>query len=348
MTSLVIQTAFLGDVVLTTPLLDAVAARHGPVDVVTTPAAAPLIETHPAVRQVIPYDKKGRDRGLKGLLRLTRTLRAERYDWAYLPHRSLRTALLVRLARIPRRVGFDDGWPLFYTDVRPRPKTGHEVDRLLALALPALPARPALTGAAMAPPRPTLVISTEDRAATETFLGVHGVEAPFVALAPGSIWGTKRWPYYGELAQRLAARFAIVLVGGPEDAGLAEEVVRAVEGGGGRWRAVNGCGKLTLRQSAEAIRRASVLVTNDSAPLHFAQAVGTPTVAIFGSTVPSFGFGPRGPRDRVVGLDGLACRPCSAHGPPRCPLGHHRCMRSLPVEDVLHAIEETGALRRRD
>ena len=348
MTSLVIQTAFLGDVVLTTPLLEALAGRHGPVDVVTTPAAAPLLETHPAVRQVIPYDKKGRDRGLGGLFRLARTLRAERYEWAYLPHRSLRTALAAWIARIPRRVGFGDGWPRFYTDVRPRPKTGHEVDRLLALALPALPALPALTGGTMAPPRPTLVISTEDRAATETFLGAHGVEAPFVALAPGSIWGSKRWPYYRELAERLAGRVGIVVVGGPEDAGLGEELVRAVESGGGPWRAANGCGKLTLRQSAEAIRRAAVLVTNDSAPLHFAQAVDTPTVAIFGSTVPAFGFGPRGPRDQEVGLDGLSCRPCSAHGPPSCPLGHHRCMRSLTVEDVLHAIEETGALRRRD
>ena len=348
MTSLVIQTAFFGDVVLTTPLLEAVAARHGPVDVVTTPAAAPLIETHPAVRRVIPYDKKGRDRGLKGLLRLTRALRAERYEWAYLPHRSLRTALVAWLARVPRRVGFDDGWPRLYTEVRPRPKTGHEVDRLLALALPALSARPALTGGAMAPPRPTLVMSTEDRAATETFLGVHGVEAPFVALAPGSIWGSKRWPYYGELAQRLARDVGIVVVGGPEDAGLAQDVVQAVEGGGGRWRAVSACGRLTLRQSAEVIRRAAVLVTNDSAPLHFAQAVGTVTVAIFGSTVPAFGFGPRGPRDQVVELTGLPCRPCSAHGPPSCPLRHHRCMKSLTVDDVLHAIEETGALRRRD
>src|SRR5438034_830682 len=104
----------------------------------------------------------------------------------------------------------------------------------------------------------------------------------------------------------------------------------------------------SVRQAAEAIRRAVVLVTNDSAPLHFAQAVDTPTVAIFGSTVPSFGFGPRGPRDRVVQVGGLACRPCSAHGPPSCPLGHHLCMKSLSVQDVLQAIEETGALRRRD
>jgi heptosyltransferase-2 len=86
-------------------------------------------------------------------------------------------------------------------------------------------------------------------------------------------------------------------------------------------------------------------VTNDSAPLHFAQAVETPTVAIFGSTVPGFGFGPRGPRDQVVELGGLECRPCSAHGPPVCPLGHHRCMRDLDVDRVLAAIEATGALK---
>jgi len=335
LTSLVIQTAFLGDVVLTTPLLEALAARHGPVDVVTTPAAAPLIEPHPAVRRVIPYDKKGRDRGVRGLLRLARALRAEQYECAYLPHRSLRTALAAWLARIPRRVGFDDGWRSLYTDVRGRPNQGHEIDRLLALA-----------GGAVHRARPGLHVTLADRAATEGFLREHGMREPFVALAPGSIWGSKRWPYYRELAERLAASVAILVVGGPEDAGLAAEITESVARSGGR--AVSACGRLSVRQSAEAIRRAAVLVTNDSAPLHFAQAVETPTVAIFGSTVPGFGFGPRGPRDRVVQVDGLPCRPCSAHGPPSCPLGHHLCMKSLSVQDVLQAIEETGALRRRD
>ncbi len=320
---------------LTTPLLEALAARYGPVDVVTTPAAAPLIETHPAVRRVIPYDKKGRDRGLGGLVRLARALRAEQYECAYLPHRSLRTALAAWLARIPQRVGFDDGWRSLYTDVRRRPTQGHEIDRVLALA-----------GVTVHRIRPSLHVPLADRAATEGFLREHGIRERFVALAPGSIWGSKRWPYYRELAERLARSVGIVVVGGPEDAGLAAEITAAVARSGGH--AVSGCGRLTIRQSAEAIRRAAVLVTNDSAPLHFAQAVDTPTVAIFGSTVPSFGFGPRGPRDRVVQLDGLACRPCSAHGPPSCPLGHHLCMKSLSVQDVLQAIEETGALRRRD
>lgn len=335
MTSLVIQTAFLGDVVLTTPLLDALATRHGPVDIVTTPGAAALVETHPAVRRVIPYDKRGADRGLAGLIRLVRTLRAGRYDVAYLPHRSLRSAALAWLAGIPQRVGFQDGWRSLYTEGRGRARQGHEIDRLLALG----------GGSAPHHARPSLHLTVADRAATEQFLQAHGVQEPFVALAPGSIWGSKRWPYYRELAQRLAQHVAIVTVGGPEDAALGEQVVQGVEGGGAAWRAANACGRLSLRQSAELIRRAAVLVTNDSAPLHLAQAVDTPTVAIFGSTVPAFGFGPRGPRDVVVELVGLSCRPCSAHGPPVCPLGHHRCMRDIDVERVLAAIAATGALK---
>jgi len=99
-TVVVIQTAFLGDVVLTTPLLAALAAVHGPVDVVTTPAAAALIETHPAVSTVFRYDKRGAERGLRGVWRLSRQLRSRGYLRAYLPHRSWRSAALARLAGI--------------------------------------------------------------------------------------------------------------------------------------------------------------------------------------------------------------------------------------------------------
>jgi heptosyltransferase II len=331
LTRLVVQTAFLGDVVLTTPLLEALAARHGPVDVVTTPAAAPLVDTLAAVRRVIAYDKHGADRGIAALLRLARRLRAARYDAAYLPHRSLRTAALAWLARIPTRIGFQDGWPLLYTEARPRPAAAHEADRLLVLADDAAPG-----------PRLALETTAADRAAAERFLAAAGIAAPFVALAPGAIWGTKRWPYYAALAERLAARAAVVIVGGPEDAPLAAEILAAVRRSGGR--AASGCGTLTLRQAAAVLGRAALLVTNDSAPLHLAQAVATPTVAIFGSTIPAFGFGPRGARDQIVELADLACRPCSTHGPAACPLGHHRCMRALDVPRVWAAIDATGGL----
>jgi len=338
--TLVIQTAFLGDVVLTTPLLSALAARHGPVDVVTTPIAAPLLETHPAVRHVIPYDKRRADRGWAGLRRLARRLRAERYERAYLPHRSLRTAALALLARIPLRIGFSGAWSFLYTESRPNPRTGagagagagggHETDRLLALADEPPGAYP-----------PQLLPTTSDEQVAAAL-----IDGAFVALAPGSIWGSKRWPYYGELARQLADHAPVVVLGGQDDVGLGEEIQRAAEGGGGRRRVINACGKLTLRQSAALIKRAALLVTNDSAPLHLASAVGTPIVALFGPTITEFGFGPVRPGDVALGLD-LQCRPCSSHGPPQCPLGHHRCMRDLTVEAVTRAIEEMGALRRR-
>jgi lipopolysaccharide heptosyltransferase II len=338
LTSLVIQTAFLGDVVLTTPLLTVLAERHGPIDVVTTPAAAPLLAAHPAVRQVIAYDKRAADRGARGLRQLAARLGAERYEAAYLPHRSLRTAALAWLARIPRRVGFADGWRMLYTESRPRPRTGHEIDRLLALA--GEPRRHQTL--------PTLQLSVADVARAKALLGMGAIGQPFAALAPGSIWGTKRWPHYAALARRLAERLDVVLVGGTGDADLAERSVASARESNAAHRALSLCGRLSLRESAAVIREAVVLVTNDSAPLHVAQAVGTPTVAIFGPTIPAFGFGPRGPRDVVVGAEGLGCRPCSPHGPDTCPLGHHLCMQTLTVDDVLRAIEETGALHRRD
>jgi heptosyltransferase-2 len=329
--ALVIQTAFLGDVVLTTPLLTSLAAQLGTVDVVTTPVAAPLLETHPAVRKVMPYDKRRADRGWAGVRRLARRLRAEQYERAYLPHRSLRTATLALMARIPARIGFRGGWSFLYTETRPKPRTGHETDRLLALANERLVVYP-----------PQLRPTAEDEQAAAAV-----IQGDFIALAPGSIWGSKRWPYYADLARRLSDRIGMVVVGGPDDAGLAEEIVRAVEGGRGRSRAVNACGKLTLRQSAALIGRASALVTNDSAPLHLATAMGTPIVALFGPTVTDFGFGPLRAGDIALGMDGLQCRPCSPHGPRQCPLQHHRCMRGLTVEAVIAAIEELGALRRR-
>ena len=106
--AVVIQTAYMGDVILTTPLLTALAALHGPVDVVATPQSATLLDTHPAVREVIRYDKRGNDRGWPGLRRVASQLRKRAYSAAYLPHRSWRSATMVLLARIPERIGFED------------------------------------------------------------------------------------------------------------------------------------------------------------------------------------------------------------------------------------------------
>jgi lipopolysaccharide heptosyltransferase II len=336
--TLVIQTAFLGDVVLTTPLLSVLAERYGPVDVVTAPGAASLLEQHPAVQDVVRYDKHAADRGWRPFRRLGSALRAKGYSRVYLPHRSVRSALLALWSGARERIGFADSpAAVTYTSRIPRPRDGHEVERLLTLAglKPGDPAPPV-----------NLELAPTDLAAADAWLLSHNVGPDFIAVAPGSVWATKRWPYYAELARGLDR--SVVIVGSAEDAALADAIVQAAPG-----RVVSAAGALSLRGSAALIQRAGVLVSNDSAPLHLATAVGTPVVALFGPTIPEFGFGPRRSGDMVLGRDDLPCRPCSRHGPPVCPLGHHRCMRDLGVDAVAAALariamEDPRAIRSRD
>jgi heptosyltransferase-2 len=335
MSSLVLQTSFLGDTVLTTPLLAYLAARDA-VDVVVTPASAALLANNPSVREVIVYDKRGRDGGLAGFARLALRLRRRRYATAYLAQGSARSGALALAAGIPRRVGFatSAGRRLYSRRVA-YIENDHHAARLLALALEP-DARPPTEML-----RPHLYPGESERSAVDALLRENGWNGePFVALAPGSVWPTKRWPEYPALARLIEGRVAIV--GASADAPLASDILRVAGA-----RGIDGTGRLSLLASAELIRRASALVTNDSAPLHLASAMGTPTVAIFGPTVPEFGFGPLAPGSRVLGRTELACRPCDRHGPMRCPLGHWRCMREITprqVADAVHELVESARL----
>lgn len=328
--------------ILTTPLLERLAAR-GAVDVVATPASAGLLANHPAVRDVIVYDKRGADAGVQGLRRVAARVRATGADTAYLAQGSLRTAALARLAGIPERIGFDTspGRWLYTQRVRFR-RTLHHADRLWLLATRA--------GIVEIPPalRPSLFPGAADYAAVDALLRANNVSpgAPLIALAPGSVWATKRWPWYDALARGMlrspATRDArIVVLGAPGDKPLAQAIAAAVRETGGP-DVVDATGMLSLLGSAALLTRVRVLITNDSAPLHLASAMNVPTVALFGPTVPDFGFGPLASRSEVLGHELLSCRPCGTHGPQKCPLGHWRCMRELAVDRVAHAVERIG------
>lgn len=156
-----------------------------------------------------------------------------------------------------------------------------------------------------------------------------------MVFAPGSAWGTKRWPFFPELARLVAGDFQIVVIGGEAEASLAANIQIAAPG-----KTVDATGELSVLASAELIRRAVAIVSNDSAPMHLASAMNTPTVAVFGPTVPEFGFGPLADSRMVAGVNHLDCRPCDRHGPQRCPLGHWRCMRELSAEQI-HALLKT-------
>lgn len=320
--------------VLTTPLI-AYLAESGATDVLCTPAAAPLLSNNPAVRDVIVYDKRGGDRGVGGFARMAARLRSREYQSAYLAQGSTRSGALAIAAGIKDRVGFStSAGRMFYT-TRVALRDGmHHAARLLSLGT-----RDA--GAPLGRLRPHLYPGVAERAVVDDVLGTNSAGEQLIALAPGSVWATKRWPYFKELAHDLRDLGRIVVVGGAADREIAGEIVGATHG-----QAIDATGRLSLLASAELIGRSALLVTNDSSPLHLASAMNTPTLAVFGPTVPEFGFGPLADRSITTGHTGLTCRPCDKHGPMRCPLGHWRCMREIMPEAV--AALARGLLSPRD
>lgn len=333
MATLVVQTSFLGDVILTTPLI-AELAKRSEVDVLTTPPGAQILANNPAIRNTLVYDKRDADSGVIGLLRTASRVRETGgYEAAYMAQGSLRSAMLALTAGIKERIGFDTsaGRALYTKRVKYEPAR-HHAERLWWLSMSDCADPPTAEQIA-----PRVFPGQDEQRAVDKLLADAGITDSYIALAPGSAWGTKRWPFYPELAAMLSQRFAIVAVGGNGDIPTGDTIVSQLPAG----RGLNAAGRLSLLGSAEIIGRATAVVANDSAPQHLASAMGTRTVTIFGPTVPAFGFGPIAPGSTTAGVTGLDCRPCHKHGPARCPLGHWRCMRELSsrqVHDVLMAI----------
>jgi heptosyltransferase-2 len=328
---LVVQTAYLGDLALTTALLRGL--RLGPrpqrLDVLLGRPLQGLLDGSPHVDGVLVFDKRGEHRGLGGLIRLAREVRG-RYDAALVAVRSMRSALLVAAARVPQRVGFSGplGAALFHRCVGWDPSRPH-AERLAALA-------PNVDWAGLGV-RPELAVTPKESAAAAALLRDAGIDpgAPTVALHPGSAWQTKRWPAerFGAVARALAVDgMQSFVIGVESDVALGQRV--QAEGGP---RIANLCGRTGLGVLKALLSRTRLLLTNDSGPLHVAEALGTPVVAVFGSTRPSQGFAPWLPRSRVAEVE-LTCRPCGRHGRQRCPLGHFRCMLDLSVERVLQTV----------
>jgi heptosyltransferase-2 len=288
---LVAQTSFLGDVVLTTPLLTALRARVRPrrLAVLVRPEAVPLLDGHPDVDAIVVDDKRGADAGVAGLARVARRLRREAFDLVVSPHRSLRTAVTLAAAGIPRRVGFADsrGAFLFHDRVRRDPRR-HDVERNLALAAP--------FGDVAAPP--PLFLPVQPAAAARAAGLVPDGPGPLVGLAPGSVWATKRWHADGFAAVLRAFRdqgARVVVLGAPAEREIAEEVVRRAGGG-----ALVLAGRTDVAMLVAVIDRLALLIANDSAPMHVACARRVPVVGVFCATTPALGYGPWGPRRAVL------------------------------------------------
>jgi len=330
---IVIQTAFLGDALLTLPLLDLL--RRSPaiewVGVLAAPAGAEVVRLAAAADRVIEWDKRA-GRGPAGTARVVRALRECRADAALVPHRSFRSALLPLLAGVRTRVGFDEsGGRLLLTETVRYRERAHEVERIAILA--------ARVGVEVPGGRVPYALRarSEDRDAVERFLGGAdvGPSTPLLLVAPGSRWATKRWlPERFAAAARALARdlgAAIAIAGGPGDAAPGRAVAAALP-----EPPVDAVGRLSVGEWTALTERAAIVLSNDSAAAHAAAGLGTPVVAVFGPTVPAMGFSPYSDRAAVLGA-GVDCRPCGRHGHAVCPLGHHACMTEISADAVLAA-----------
>ncbi|MBI5246160.1 MAG: glycosyltransferase family 9 protein [Elusimicrobia bacterium] len=320
--ALIMQSAFLGDSLLTLPLLRRLKEilPDAKLTVLTLEKTAGVFRGTPWVDEILIDDKRGVHGGPTGPWKIADELKSRGFDLVVIPHRSFRSALIAKLAAIPRRIGFDSSAGSFLlTDTVPFSWLMHDLERNLSLTLPlGAGAAPAAGESRYVAPPP----SSEKLAAmlpAGRLAGVH----------PGSAWATKRWlpERFVELCRRLKADgFTPVLVGGPDDKALGASIAKDCE-------ALDLVGKTDLEDLKSLMGRMSVFVTNDSGPMHLAAASGVPVVAIFGATTRELGFFPYGPGHRVIEAD-LACRPCGLHGAKTCPESHFLCMRLLTVDQV--------------
>jgi heptosyltransferase II len=344
----VIQTAFLGDIALTSSFLRDLRSLHPQAKIifVTTPAGIELLRDNPWDIELLPFAKRGVDAGPRGLWRKANILRAKKINRVYCLHRSARSVLLARFSGAPERIGFlEAAMSWLFTKKISRADYQFEAQKNRALLLSC-----ESKGTILPEPFPVLYCSEQETWQAEQLLQSLG-QKPFVAMATSSVWATKRWPAerFGAVAAHLwkCKQMPIVFLGAG-DAADTDCTDRAIAA----FRALvpadefaeahlnlNGQTKLGVLKAV--LKRTKVLLCNDSAPLHIAIAKDTAVVAIFGPTTRSLGFFPfaKDGMSAVIEHPHLECRPCGKHGHHRCPLKHFRCMLDLDTQRVIETLE---------
>jgi heptosyltransferase-2 len=331
---LIIQTAFLGDVILTTPLIEVIHQHFSEyeIDFLTIPDAANIFQSNPNLKNTIIFDKKGKDKGFKAFYSLARNLADQNYEICITPHRSLRSAYLTKSTKAAYRIGFDSSaWPGAFTHVINYQHKIHEIERNLSLLQPlGIKKHQSLYYPKIFPTREDIKVVLEILQS----LGMIDGQNLF-AIAPGSIWATKRWPliYFQKFCHLLSQKnMHIILLGSVDDAILCNIVEQTCD------NCKSLAGKLTLRQTKYLLERCQGILTNDSAPLHLGMAANIPVFAIFGPTIPKFGFAPFGTHSKVFEREDLACRPCDIHGGKKCPTRTFACMEEIYPEIVFRKV----------
>ncbi|MDZ4727234.1 MAG: lipopolysaccharide heptosyltransferase II [Leptospira sp.] len=345
---LILQTAFLGDLILSTPFFHAVRNQFpdAQIDLVCNLGTEQIVFGNPDISEVIPIDKKKSHKRLFGFLKFALALRDKNYDIIFSPHFSYRSTILSYIIGAKIRIGYkQSGFSFLHTKKILRPVIGpHEVHKLFSLLYDSENDFP--KGRDQRPflyPGEVEITNFNHKASELKIL-----PKSYIIIAPSSLWETKRMPeekFVSVMSHILRKRSeTIVLVGSKSDTAIEEKIfgllktepLKPKE----RIRVHSLIGKTSLGDLAVWIQNSSAIITNDSSPVHYASAFDIPTVMIYGATIPGFGYSSLSTKHKLIEIENLNCRPCGIHGGKICPKSHFKCMLDQDPLKIFKALEE--------
>ncbi len=326
---LVIQTAFIGDVVLATSILESLHHQFpaAQLDIAVRKGNESLFHQHPFIHEVLVWDKKSNK--YKHLLQLLSTIRKNKYTLVVNLQRYAATGILTVFSGASKTIGFNKNpFHLLFTESVKHSMNidgtgGHEIERNHRLL------QSICAGETMLP---ALYPSEDDNQAVAKYQ-----QQKYICIAPTSVWFTKQFPKekWIEFINQIPTDFSLYLLGGPGDFAICEQIRES----SASLQCFNLAGKLSFLQSASLMKNAFMNYVNDSAPMHFCSAMNAPVTVVYCSTIPAFGYGPLSSNKTIVETnEKLACRPCGLHGKKECPLGHFNCAKTIQIEQLFNSI----------
>lgn len=331
---LIIQTAFIGDAILTLPMIEKLKEKFpsNEIDVLCISSTQEIFAASPFVSEVLVIDKKKTHRSILKLYKFTIEIKKRNYTKIFSPHRSFRTSFIVMQSGVRNTYGFSNS-SLFhvYKNVVEYKTNIHEVQRNLDLI-----------GFEYSSENwriiPQVKVSESSHQKVAQFVSSNNIKDKLIAVAPGSIWETKKYPEqnFKEIIRYfIDLSYKVLIIGGESDKELCEKLSVGYDG-----EVFSTAGLFSIIESIELLKSVKLLLTNDSAPTHFGMCANIPALTIFCSTIPEFGFYPYNNKSSYISFNDLSCKPCGIHGFEKCPISTFDCGNKLDPKIIISKMEE--------
>lgn len=333
---LVFNPAYLGDSVLTTPLIKLIKEKipQSKVYFCIRPENRALFDGLPFIDEIIIFDKRGKDKGIIGFFRFLKKLKSYNFDYILSAHRYYRTSFLIFFLSASKRIGFSSSKLSFVYDLLvERDMSIPEVKRNCNLL------KPIVDFGEDEIKEPEVVYDKNFYKNLSNFLSIIREDYKLAIVNPMSVWETKRWPYerFAELINVLYKEYKIISIvcGAPNEIDIFYKMKPLIN-----VPFINIAGRTSLTQLSSYIKYADIVITGDTGPMHIGRSFMKPMVIIYGATTPNIGFAPDYNSIKIAEVKDLYCRPCGIHGGEKCPEKHFKCMMDIEVKDIIRYVEE--------